>query len=174
MTCIGTWRVFIWTWPSCGGAQCRGALSGRARLKTVWITCTELMMFRGRSSRPAWRSFFLRGPFPRRCSRMRCLLSTPGFRRMCSCLVTSTCHWFTTTEFTSVVSHTSLSRRTTYRSCARCCRCPGRQLGWCRQTLRAPGRCFRVILRKSCLGQLGLRDVLIGGGDQCVWRSRLL
>ena len=33
--CIGTWRAFIWTWPSCGGAQCRGAPSGRARLKTV-------------------------------------------------------------------------------------------------------------------------------------------
>ena len=32
MTCIGTWRDFIWTWPICGGAQCRGAPSGRAPL----------------------------------------------------------------------------------------------------------------------------------------------
>ena len=22
-TCIGMWRAAIWTWPSCGGAQCR-------------------------------------------------------------------------------------------------------------------------------------------------------
>ena len=34
-------------------AQCRGAPSGRAYLKTVWITCADLTMFRGRSSRPA-------------------------------------------------------------------------------------------------------------------------
>ena len=38
-----------------------------------------------------------------------------------------------------------------YRSCACCCRCrwPCHQLGWCRQTLPVPGRCVRVILRKS-------------------------
>ena len=53
MTCIDTWRDFIWTWPSCGSAQCRGVPSGRARIKTAWTTCAELMMFRGRSSRPA-------------------------------------------------------------------------------------------------------------------------
>ena len=28
----------IWTWRNCGGARCRGALCGRARSKTVWIT----------------------------------------------------------------------------------------------------------------------------------------
>ena len=67
-------------------------------------------------------------------------------------------------------------RRSTCRSCVDCCRCqwPCRQLGWCRQTLPVPGRCVRVILRKLYLDQLGLRDVLIGGDDQCVWRSRLL
>ena len=142
----------------------------------LWITCVDVTMFRGRSSRPAWRSFFLRGRFPGRCGRMRCLLSTPRSRRMCSCLVTFTCRWFTTTGFTSVVYLTSLSGRTTCRSCAHCCRCqwPCRQLGWCRQTLPVPGRCVRVILRKLYLDQLGLRDVLIGGDDQCVWRSQLL
>ena len=36
--CIGMWRDFIWTWPSCGGAQCRGAPCGRARPRTAWIT----------------------------------------------------------------------------------------------------------------------------------------
>ena len=51
--CIGTWQDFIWTWPSCGGAQCSGAPSGRARPRTAWITFEERMMFRGRSSRPA-------------------------------------------------------------------------------------------------------------------------
>ena len=37
-TYIGMWPGSIWTWRSCGGAQCRGALCGRARPKTVWIT----------------------------------------------------------------------------------------------------------------------------------------
>ena len=83
----------ICTWPSCGGARCRGAPSGRACIRTVWITCVEPTMFRGRSSRPALRSFFRRGWFPGRCGRMLCLLSTPGSRRMCYCLVTFTCHY---------------------------------------------------------------------------------
>ena len=34
----------IWTWSSCGGARYRGAPSGRARLRTVWITCAEPTM----------------------------------------------------------------------------------------------------------------------------------
>ena len=51
--CIGMWQDLIWTWPSCGGAQCRGAPSGRARPRTAWITFEERMMFHGRSSRPA-------------------------------------------------------------------------------------------------------------------------
>ena len=44
MTCIGTWRDFICTWPSCGGAQCRGVPSGRACLRTAWTTFAELKM----------------------------------------------------------------------------------------------------------------------------------
>ena len=36
--CICTWRDFIWTWPSCGGAQCRGAPCGRARPRTAWTS----------------------------------------------------------------------------------------------------------------------------------------
>ena len=47
-TCIGTWRAVIWTWLSCGGAQCRGAPCGRARHRTVWTTSAEPMMCRGR------------------------------------------------------------------------------------------------------------------------------
>ena len=34
VTSIGMWRAATWTWPSYGGAQCRGAPSGRARLRT--------------------------------------------------------------------------------------------------------------------------------------------
>ena len=48
------------------------------------------------------------------------------------------CRWFTNTGFTSMVYLTSLSGRTTCCSCARCCRWPCRQLGWCLQTLPAP------------------------------------
>ena len=46
------WQGFIWIWPSCGCAQCRGAPSGRAHPRTVWITFAGRMMFRRRSSRP--------------------------------------------------------------------------------------------------------------------------
>ena len=67
-------------------------LPGRARLRTAWITCVEPTMFRGRSSRLALRSLFRRGQFPGSCGRILCLLSTPGYRRMCYCLVTFICH----------------------------------------------------------------------------------
>ena len=62
---------FHFIWPSCGGAQCRGAPSGRARPRTAWTTFAELMMFRGRSSRPALKSIFRRGRLPGRCGRIR-------------------------------------------------------------------------------------------------------
>ena len=107
---------------------------------------------------------------------MRCSLSTPGSRRMCFSLVTFTCRWFTTTGFTSVVYRTSLSGRTTCRSCVHCCHCQWAccQLGWCRQTLPVPGCCVWMILRKFSVDQLERRDVLIGEEDHCAWRSRLL
>ena len=70
--------------------------SGRARLRTVWITCVESTLFRGRSSRPALRSFFRRGWFPGSCGRMLCLFSTTGY--------------------------TSHSAGTICRSCVHCCR----------------------------------------------------
>ena len=44
--CIGMWQGFIWTWPSFGGAQCRGAPYGRARPRTAWI------IFAGRMNVP--------------------------------------------------------------------------------------------------------------------------
>ena len=33
------WHGFTWNWLSCGGEQCRGVPSGKARLRTAWITC---------------------------------------------------------------------------------------------------------------------------------------
>ena len=89
--CIGTWHGFIWTWPSCGGAQYRGAPCGRARHRTAWITFVAHMMFRGRLSRPAWRSTSLHGRLHGKCGQIRWRLSTRRFRPMCSCLATSTC-----------------------------------------------------------------------------------
>ena len=151
-------RDYIWTWPSCGGAQCRGAPSGRARLKTVWITCVDLTMFRGRSSRPAWRSFF--PPWTVSRNVWSDALSAQHSGISTDVLLFSDIHL-------SLVHH--------YRVHKRChCQWACRQLGWCRQTLPVPGCCVWVILRKFSMDQLGRRDVLIGREDQCAWRSRLL
>ena len=133
----------------CPLPQCRGVPSGRARLRIEWTTCAELMMFRGRSTRPAWRSIFRRGQLPGRCGRIRCLLS--GIST--DVLLFSDIHL-------SLVHHYRIHKRglphiafrRNYLSQLRAllplpvaCR----RLGWCRQTLPAPGRCVRVILRKS-------------------------
>ena len=93
---IDTWRCFIWTWLSCGGAQSRGAPCGKAHHRTVWITFVAPMMFRGRSTS-------LHGQLGGKCGQIRWRLSTRGFRRICCCLATSTCPWCTTTESTSEV-----------------------------------------------------------------------
>ena len=69
--CIGMWRGFIWTWPSCGGAHCRGVPCGRARPMTAWITFVGRMMFRGRLSRPAWRNTSLHGRLRGKCGQIR-------------------------------------------------------------------------------------------------------
>ena len=79
MICIDTWHGFIWTWLSCGGAQSRGAPCGRASHRTVWITFVAPMMFRGRLSRPAWRSTSLHGQLRGKCGQIRWRLSTRGF-----------------------------------------------------------------------------------------------
>ena len=82
---------------------------------------------------------------------IRWWLSTRGFRRMCCCLVTSTCPWCTTTESTSAVFLILLSGGTICHSYALCCRCrQSRQWSvWYRLTLPARVRCVRPGLRRS-------------------------
>ena len=148
MTCIDMWRDFIWIWLSCGGAQCRVVPSGKARLRTAWTTCSmggQVGLHREVSSAVDSYQEGVIGFVV--CSALR---DFDG-RTPVQCSVTSTCRWFTTTGYTSVVSRTSLSGGTICRSyeCCYCCRWPRRRLGWCRQTLPVPGRRIRVILRKS-------------------------
>ena len=146
------WRGFIWTWPSCSGAQSRSAPCGRARNRNAWITFVACMMFRGRLSWPAWRSNSLHGQLRGKCGQIRWRLSTQGVRRMCCCLATSTCRWCTTTESTSEVFHILLfPGGTICHSYALCCRYQRSlwQLGWYRQTPPARVHCVRLVLRKS-------------------------
>ena len=59
--CTDMWRHIIWIWPSCGGAWCPGALCGRARRRTAWITSGGRTMYRGTLNRPVWRKCSRRG-----------------------------------------------------------------------------------------------------------------
>ena len=165
--CIGTWRDSTWTWRNCGGARCRGAPCGRARPKTVWITFGERMMFRGKSSRPAWNTFFRRGLFHVGCGRT---LSTREYQRMFSCSVISTCRWCTITGSRNGVSRISHSGGTTCPSCERCCLCrwPSLGMGLYRQAHPALDRYVRLSRRRSWKSRPGRPDVLTDGGDQCV------
>ena len=145
-------------------SRSRGAPCGRARHRTVWITFVAPMMFRGRLSRPTWRSTSLLGQLRGKCGQICWRLST---RRMCCCLVTSTSPWCTTTESTSVVFLILLSGRTICHSYALCCRCrqSRRRSGWYRLTPPARVRCVRLGLRRSWIDLLGRTDVPSGVGD---------
>ena len=178
MTCIGTWRGFVWIWLSCGDARSRGAPFGRARHRTVLITFVAPMMSCGRLSRPAWRSTSLLGQLRDKCGQIRWQLSTRESRQMCCYLVTSTCPWCTTTEFTSTVFHILLSGGTICHSYALCChwRQSRQWSGWFRLTPPVRVCCVRLDLRRSWIDLLGRPDVHLGAGGQCglwshTWRT---
>ena len=156
----------------------RGAPCGRARHRTVWITFVAPVMFCRRLSRPAWRSTSLLGQLHSKCGQIRWRVSTRGFRRMCCCLVTSTCPWCTTTESTSAVFLILHSGGTICHSYALYCRCrqSRRRSGWYRLTPLARVRCVRLGLRRSWIDLLGRPDVPLGVGDwcglwSCPWRT---
>ena len=134
------------------------------------------MMFRGKSSRPAWNTFFRRGLLHVRCGRTPWNLSTREYQRTFSCSVTSTCRWCTITGSTCGVSRISHSGITTCPSCARCCLCRWLSLwmGCYRQPRPALGRYVRLGLRRSWESRPGRPDVLIDGFDQCMWCRRPL
>ena len=117
MICTAMYLHIIWIWASCGGAQCRGVLCGRARHRTVWTMSGGRTMCCRIS-----RSFSRHGLSGARFGRMLSNPAIRGFLRMPCSSARYNFHWCTTTECSGGGCHIMHSGETISPDCGCSCR----------------------------------------------------
>ena len=125
--CTDMWRHIIWTWASFGNALCPGALCGRARRRTAWITSGGHVMCCETLNLPVWRIFFCRGLSSARFGRIRSNPAIWGCLLMSYRSATLISRWRIITELSSEGCSILRFKMTTSRVCGCLCH---RQRPW--------------------------------------------